>query len=75
MALTTVVQFVHLGLVYVPLGYSNPILYDTTEIIGGSQYGSGTITGGDGSRQPSEKELALALHHGESFAKFVNRLQ
>ena len=73
-ALTTVVQFTHLGLVYVPLGYSNPILFDTTEIIGGSQYGSGTIAG-NGTRQPSEKELALAHHHGESFAKFVNRLQ
>jgi len=73
-ALTTVVAFSHLGMVFVPVGYSHPLLFDTTEVIGASQYGAGTIAG-DGSRQPSEKELTLASHHGEYFAGFVNRLK
>lgn len=74
-ALTAVTQLVHHGMVYVPLGYSTPLLGANDEIRGGSPYGAGTIAGSDGSRQPSERELAIAEHQGQFFAKFVQDLQ
>ncbi len=70
-ALTTVTHFAHLGMIYVPLGYTHPNLFINTEVIGGSPYGAGTITSSDGSRQPSDKELEIARHQGEQFAKYV----
>ncbi|KAK3059827.1 hypothetical protein LTS18_009969, partial [Coniosporium uncinatum] len=34
---------------------------------GGSPWGAGTFSGGDGSRMPSDKELELARKQGEAF--------
>jgi len=73
-ALTFVTQLVHHGMVYVPMGYSTPLLFDLKEIHGGSPYGSGTIAGPDGSRMPSEHEKQVAVHHGEHFGKIVAKL-
>lgn len=70
-AFTTITYFAHHGMVYVPLGFANPHLFDNSEVIGGSPYGAGTIANGDGSRQPSEKELSIAETQGENFAKTV----
>ncbi|KAL1411053.1 hypothetical protein Q8F55_002000 [Vanrija albida] len=67
--LTTFPFFAHHGIIYVPLGFTQPYLTDLTEIHGGSPYGVSTIAGGDGSRQPTEGELKLAFHQGEYFAK------
>jgi multimeric flavodoxin WrbA len=44
------------------------------EITGGSPYGASTIAGGDGSRQPSESELAAARHQGELVAQTAKKL-
>jgi len=71
-ALTTVTHFTHHGMVYVPLGYTHPLLFAADEVIGGSPYGAGTIT--QGRQVPSEKETQIAIHHGEHFGKFVHRL-
>jgi len=68
-SLTFVTHLAHHGIIYVPLGYTHPALTDNTEVIGGSAYGAGTITNPDGSRQPTEKELAIAEFQGEEFAK------
>ncbi|KAI9093822.1 NAD(P)H:quinone oxidoreductase, type IV, partial [Phlyctochytrium arcticum] len=65
-------QLVHHGILFVPTGYSNPLLNDNTEVIGGSAYGAGTVAEGDGSRQPSPKELDIAAHQGRHFAKIIN---
>ncbi|KAI9279468.1 NAD(P)H:quinone oxidoreductase, type IV [Umbelopsis sp. AD052] len=70
-ALNAVTYFAHHGMMYVPFGFANPAMFDTTEVVGGSAYGAGTITNGDGSRQPSEKELAIAKQQGETFAKII----
>jgi pyruvate-formate lyase len=35
-------------------------MFDLSEVKGGSPYGAGTIASADGSRAPSEKELAQA---------------
>ena len=61
-------------MVFVPLGYSfGAELFTMDELRGGSPYGSGTYSG-NGSRQPSELEIKIAKSQGESFAKFLKRL-
>ncbi|KAI9247627.1 flavoprotein-like protein [Sporodiniella umbellata] len=71
-AYTLLTYFAHHGLNYVPLGFANAHLFDTSEVIGGSAYGAGTIANGDGSRLPSEKELAIAQTQGSQFATLLN---
>jgi NAD(P)H dehydrogenase (quinone) len=44
------------------------------EITGGTPYGATTLAGPDGSRQPSENELAIARFQGEHVAKIAQRL-
>ena len=48
----------HQGMVVVGLPYAFAGQMGVDEIKGGSPYGATTIAGGDGSRQPSERELA-----------------
>ncbi|KAJ0145830.1 Carboxy-cis,cis-muconate cyclase [Fusarium oxysporum f. sp. albedinis] len=59
----------HHGIIYVPFGYAKAfgVLTDLSEVRGGSAWGAGTFAGGDGSRQPSAKELELAQIQGENF--------
>lgn len=42
-----------------------------SEIVGGSAYGAGTVAGGDGSREPSTKELEIAHIQGKSFGDVI----
>ncbi|GAA5814477.1 hypothetical protein MFLAVUS_007974 [Mucor flavus] len=69
-ALTTIPFFTHQGMTYVPLGFPAQ-LNDNTEIVGGSAYGAGTIAGGDGSRQPTVKELQVAHIQGQQFGNMI----
>ncbi|MCC5856203.1 MAG: NAD(P)H:quinone oxidoreductase [Idiomarina sp.] len=64
----------HLGFVVVGLPYSFQGQMTLDEITGGSPYGASTIAGGDGSRQPSENELAGARFQGEHVAKVAKKL-
>jgi len=66
----------HHGIIYVPLGYKTvfPILSDLSEVRGGSAWGAGTFSAGDGSRQPTEKELTLASEHGKQFYQAVSKV-
>jgi len=64
----------HQGMVVVGLPYSCQEQMTLSEISGGSPYGATTIAGGDGSRQPSEIELAGARHQGELIAKTAIKL-
>ncbi len=74
-ALTAVTQLAHHGMVFVPTGYSfGAKLFDTTEVRGGSAYGSGAFAGADGSRQPSATELEFAEHQGKYTAGVVLKL-
>uniref|UniRef100_M8CQ03 Flavoprotein wrbA n=1 Tax=Aegilops tauschii TaxID=37682 RepID=M8CQ03_AEGTA len=45
------------------------------EVKGGSPYGAGTFAGADGSRVPSDAELALAAHQGKYFAGVAKKLK
>lgn len=70
-AMTSVPYFAHQGMTYVPLGFPSPHLNDNSEVIGGSAWGAGTIAGGDGSRQPSIKELEVAHIQGQQFGNMI----
>ncbi|HDZ07913.1 NAD(P)H:quinone oxidoreductase [Pseudohongiella sp.] len=64
----------HHGMVIVPLGYTTPELFDISQVSGGTPYGATTLAGGDGSRQPDERELAIARHQGEHVARIAAKL-
>jgi len=64
----------HHGMIIVPIGYSNPALFDISQVRGGSPYGAATIAGGDGSRQPDQSELSVARSQGEAVAKIASKL-
>lgn len=64
----------HHGMVVVGLPYAYQGQMSMSEITGGSPYGASTITGGDGSRQPSENELAAARFQGAHVAKVAAKL-
>ncbi|KKC98369.1 NAD(P)H:quinone oxidoreductase [Photobacterium halotolerans] len=64
----------HHGMVVVGLPYTAPGLADVSEVKGGSPLGAACIAGGDSSRQPSEKELALAQFQGKHVATLAKKL-
>lgn len=65
----------HHGMIIVPIGYGASELFDISETNGGTPYGATTIAGGDGSRQPSQKELNIARFQGEHVAKLTVKLK
>lgn len=60
-------------MIIVPIGYGAQELFDIS-VRGGTPYGATTIAGGDGSRQPSEEEFAIARYQGEHVAKLAVKL-
>jgi NAD(P)H dehydrogenase (quinone) len=64
----------HLGFVIVGLPYAFKGQMGVDEVMGNSPYGASTITGGDGSRQPSEVELAGVRYQGRHVAEIASRL-
>ncbi|PMR73370.1 NAD(P)H:quinone oxidoreductase [Billgrantia endophytica] len=75
---TTITSFwntlAHHGMVIVPIGYGATELFDISKVSGGSAYGASTLAGGDGSRQPDDRELAICRFQGEHVAKIAARL-
>ena len=67
--------FMHQGMVYVGLPYSDQTQMGVEEVKGGSPYGATTITGGDGSRMPSEQELGMARFQGRHVAGIAKKLK
>lgn len=68
------ITLLHQGMVIVGLPYAFQGQMTTDEISGCSPYGASTIAGGDGSRLPSENELAGARFQGEHVAKIAKKL-
>ncbi|WP_428030110.1 NAD(P)H:quinone oxidoreductase [Ancylobacter sp.] len=64
----------HHGMVVVGLPYAFQGQMGVDEIKGGSPYGASTIANGDGSRQPSEVELAGARFQGKHVATIAGKL-
>ena len=71
---STHATLLHHGMVIVGVPYSCAELSNMKEITGGSPYGAGTLAGGDGSRQPSENELAIARFQGRHVAEIAAKL-
>jgi NAD(P)H dehydrogenase (quinone) len=69
-----ITNLLHFGMTIVGLPYSHQGQMSIEEIVGGAPYGATTIAGGDGSRQPTEIDLAGARHQGESVAKTAAKL-
>ena len=64
----------HHGMVVVGVPYIEQRLVEMDEISGGTPYGATTLTRGDGSRQPSANELAIARFQGMHVADVARRL-
>ena len=64
----------HQGMIIVGVPYSEQRLVNMDEITGGTPYGATTITRGDGSRQPSENELAIARTQGRWVAEITKKM-
>lgn len=75
---TTLVTFhiplLHLGMIIVGVPYSEQRQMTISEISGGSPYGASTIAGPDGSRLPTENELAIARFQGRHVAEIAKKL-
>jgi NAD(P)H dehydrogenase (quinone) len=73
--LTSLVPMLHLGMVFVGTPYSQNPQIMTTDGVGGSPYGPGTLAGTDGARQPVEDELETARRLGSRVAEVGLRLR
>ena len=75
---TTITSFhttlLHLGMVIVGVPYTEPRLVAMDQVSGGTPYGATTLAGADGSRRPSENELAIARFQGQHVAEVAARL-
>jgi len=69
-----ITNLMHLGLIPVGLPYSFQAQMGVDEVKGGSPYGATTIADGNGSRQPSETELAGARFQGKHIADIATKL-
>ena len=69
-----ITNLLHYGMVIVGLPYSFQGQMKLDEVTGGPPYGATTIAGGDGSRQPSENELAGARFQGRLVAETAIKL-
>jgi NAD(P)H dehydrogenase (quinone) len=75
---TTLTSFhttlLHHGMIIVGVPYSETRQGTLDEISGGSPYGASTIAAADGSRLPSENELAIARFQGRHVAAIAAKL-
>ncbi len=75
---TTITSFhttlLHHGMVIVGLPYTFEGNSEMGEVSGGTPYGASTLAGNDGSRMPSDNELAGARFQGANVAQIAARL-
>jgi hypothetical protein len=71
---TAITQLTHHGMLFVPIGYTfGADMFSLEQPRGGSPYGAGTFAG-DGTKTPTDTELALAEHQGRYTADIVKKL-
>lgn len=66
--------FFHMGMVIAGVPYSTNELSNVSEMSGGTPYGSTTIAGPKGERQPTANELAIARAQGRHVAQIAAKL-
>jgi NAD(P)H dehydrogenase (quinone) len=69
-----ITNLLHFGMIIVGLPYSHQGQMSVAEIVGGAPYGATTVAGGDGSRKPTEIDLAGARHQGELIAQTAAKI-
>ena len=69
-----ITNLLHFGMVIVGMDYGFAPQMTLDEVVGGAPYGATTIAGGDGSRQPSQKELDGARYQGRRVAEVTAKL-
>ena len=69
-----ITNLLHFGMTVVGLDYGSSHQMTLEEFTGGAPYGATTVAGGDGSRQPSEKELEGARYLGRRVAETAAKL-
>ncbi len=69
-----ITNLMHFGCTIVGLDYGYQAQMGVGEVLGGAPYGATTIAGGDGSRRPSEIDLAGARYQGRRIAEVAARL-
>ncbi|KAG9151433.1 hypothetical protein Leryth_015053 [Lithospermum erythrorhizon] len=73
-AWTAISQLAHHGMLFIPIGYTfGAGMFKMDSIRGGSPYGAGVFAG-DGTRVPTETEMALAEHQGKYMAGVIKKL-
>lgn len=72
--LSTHIPLMHFGMLIAGLPYTFAGQTSGETIIGGAPYGAGTIAGADGSRAPTETDLAGARFQGAHVARIAARL-
>jgi NAD(P)H dehydrogenase (quinone) len=70
--LSTMMPLLHLGMILLGTPYGQNPQMLTTESIGSSPYGPGTIAGLDGSLEPKEQDLRTARNLGARIARFAS---
>jgi NAD(P)H:quinone oxidoreductase type IV len=74
---TTLTSFhttlLHQGMIIAGVPYAEARLMTLNEISGGTPYGASTISAGDGSRMPSDNELAIARYQGRHVASIAKK--
>jgi len=73
--ISTAASLMHHGMLVVGLPYSYQGQMGVDEITGGSPYGASTITGGQGERLPSQRELEGARFQGKRVAELAASLK
>jgi NAD(P)H dehydrogenase (quinone) len=71
---SVITNLLHFGLTIVGLDYGHADQMKIDEVRGGAPYGATTVAGGDGSRQPSEIDLAGARYQGRRIAEVAAKL-
>ena len=69
------ITLLHFGMIVVGVPYTEKRQLIFSELSGGSPYGATTIAGADGSRKPSENELAIARFQGKWVAEIAKKLK
>ena len=73
-ALTLHRFFLHMGMVVAGLPSTFQGMFTVDEVVGGSPYGATTISGADGSRMPSETDLAGARYQARYITELAAKL-
>lgn len=72
--LTGMVPFIHHGMIFVGIPYSNPELTGIEKVHGGSPYGASSVVGPRADRHPLDEDLNLARVLGKRVAEVATKL-